>query len=149
MKLPVSRERYNADVDRWRTAAEQATEKLRGDAERWQREKDALVTEAQKALQQTTEYWQTRYDTLLDKYHELAQPKVAEKEVPGVPAERVTSPVTDAIRAESGGNPRLAQYLSRRAAELRRENPKASAEDIAGMLQSWSSTEDDGNEAAA
>lgn len=95
-----------------------------------------------------------RYDALLDKYIALATktPVVPERTLPdqSIPATiasaREPSVITQTIREEAAGDPRLTGYLRRRARELKLEHPDWEPAQIAEQLGSWQTTEREGVE---
>jgi len=110
---------------------------------------------------------QTRHDRLLTMYHELAlrvtePPKQTVDVKPASTAEdaarlediarsaamplvpvsdsRVRSVIAQTIKDEAAGNPKIAQWLHKRARELRAENK--TPEEIAAALRQWQTTEE-------
>lgn len=80
--------------------------------------------------------WRTMAETLAAS---LAKPPELMIEKPSLERKRRKSVVSEAIREQSGGDPRLMGYLRKRANDLKRDGkPDA---DIAAELSRWSTTE--------
>ena len=97
---------------------------------------EPVTRELYQRVVKEAEQWRKLSDTLLAKLTvQLEHAPIPHVALPA----RKKSPISDVIKQESGGDPRLAGYLRKRARQLRSEG-KAPA-DIASELQRWSSTE--------
>lgn len=98
-------------------------------------------TERAGELRWTVEEMGKRYDAMAERYHALAAPPKPEMAEAAPLIDRVPSIVTQAIKDESGGDPRLAAHLRKRANELKAE--KKTPEEIVAQLSTWQSTEEE------
>lgn len=101
--------------------------------------------EAQRATE-CDERWERRFEALQAQYAALveritASPVPAASPAPLPPPPHPLSLIAQAIRDEARGDRRLADYFRKRAAELRREHPGMSDEQIALELRSWQTSE--------
>ncbi len=100
----------------------------------------ALLAEARcDVVLDTLKAERERYDSLWKSYLQLTMPApaVPERTLALVPKEpREKDPVAEAIRAESGGDPKLAAHFSKYARELKRDGK--TVEEIAALI-GWTS----------
>lgn len=82
------------------------------------------------------------YTQLFGEYVALTRPPVVVKHENGTGPAKPRSAVAEAIRRESAGDPGLAGYLVKRAAELKAEGK--TPEEIAEALSKWDSSENAG-----
>lgn len=85
-----------------------------------------------------------RYDALLEKYDALVDrllnPKVALAPSPQPAPEKKDSVIAKTIRAEAGGDPRLAAHFWKRCKEIKTEHPDWEDSQVADELAKWDST---------
>jgi hypothetical protein len=86
---------------------------------------------------------QQRYDTLLETVlsRGLMPPVTPQVPVTAPTVEKANTPILDAIREESDGDPRLARHFRHRVRELRQEGK--SDGDILDAIRMWETTESD------
>lgn len=91
------------------------------------------------------ETWRAEYRAMQSRYFDAVtprQPTLTYTEPANEPVKKRPSPIAAAIKQESGGDPRLAGYLRKRARELRAEGMVPA--DIAVELVRWQTTEEAG-----
>lgn len=79
----------------------------------------SVITEFARQTSELDRRWQSRYDDLLEKYHELKITGAAPLEPTKVLAHRELDPVTAAITAKAGADKRLRSMMSREAMHAR------------------------------
>lgn len=81
-----------------------------------------------------------RFDELFERFLALATPPVAVAPVSQPAPEKKDSVIAKTIRAEAGGDPRLAAHFWKRCKEIKAEHPDWEDSQVADELAKWDST---------